>query len=305
MNSQEIKRVSFYLGSFLSSSEKVVILAEHAKGLEQTVEDLSVHGAGNISCLYNTPLKDLLVRLGYSDRLFCFFPGDVGHDCGPVTMCKNRTTYQESSIILRCLNTKRHWELVYDRPEDIPFLQKTPTVFWRGTTTGNPQHRWNRFDFVRKWHGACPDVDVGFSHVCQRNMENMEQYQRFVIGRCDPETFLQHRYVLSIPGNDKDSGLNWKLNSNSVVFMARPRVTSWLMESELIPDYHYVLLKDDYSNLAEKRDWCEAHPKECQAIVEHANAFMAQFLDQDRERRIEEEVIHEYFKRTAGNRLAT
>ena len=69
------------------------------------------------------------------------------------------------------------------------------------------------------------------------------KYNKYVKGKCNISKFLQYKYILSIEGNDKDSGLNWKLNSNSLVLMAKPRVTSWLMETKLIPNYHYILPK--------------------------------------------------------------
>ena len=62
---------------------------------------------------------------------------------------------------------------------------------------------------------------------------------------------------MSIEGNDKDSGLQWKLNSNSVVFMPRPTKISWLMEDTLVPGKHYILIKDDFSDIDEKFKWCE------------------------------------------------
>jgi len=108
---------------------------------------------------------------------------------------------------------------------------------------------------------------------------------------------LNYKYLLSVEGNDKDSGLQWKLNSNSLVMMARPICTSWLMESTLIPDYHYILLKDDFSDLVEKIIWCNAHPNECKEIINHANQFMMQFANEKIEQFIENEVIKEYFKR--------
>ena len=106
---------------------------------------------------------------------------------------------------------------------------------------------------------------------------------------------MKYKYIISVEGNDKDSGLNWKLNSNSVVIMPRPRITSWLMETTLIPDVHYVLIKDDFSDLEEKLSWCENNQNKCKEIVKNANMFMSQFSNELNERQIEEEVVHKYF----------
>ena len=41
------------------------------------------------------------------------------------------------------------------------------------------------------------------------------------------------------------------MSSNSVAVMPKPKYESWFMEGKLIPDYHYVLIKDDYSDFEE------------------------------------------------------
>ena len=107
---------------------------------------------------------------------------------------------------------------------------------------------------------------------------------------------LKYKYLISIEGHDKASDINWKLNSNSLVFMARPKKVSWLMEDKLFPGYHYILLKNDYSDIEEKLEWCNNNPEKCKQIVKNANKYMEQFMDIDRETRIENEVIKRYFE---------
>jgi hypothetical protein len=121
-------------------------------------------------------------------------------------------------------------------------------------------------------------------------------YDNFVKPQLSIEEMLHYKYILSVEGNDKDSGLNWKLNSNSVVLMAKPRHTSWLMESTLMSDFHYVLLKDDFSDLYEKLEWCIKNQDRCKEIVENANDFMMQFADSEQEQQIEHQVINRYFE---------
>lgn len=111
-----------------------------------------------------------------------------------------------------------------------------------------------------------------------------------------PQLFiLRHKYIISAEGNDKDSGLQWKLNSNSVVLMPRPRAVSWLMETTLVPGHHYVLIRDDFADLGAKVDWCRAHPAECKEIIANAKRFMSQFADDAAERELEREVLRRYF----------
>ena len=68
---------------------------------------------------------------------------------------------------------------------------------------------------MEKWFEKHPNIDVGFSFIHREWLKN--KYNKFVKGKCNIQEFLKYKYILSIEGNDKDSGLNWKLNSNSVV----------------------------------------------------------------------------------------
>ena len=53
------------------------------------------------------------------------------------------------------------------------------------------------------------------------------------VGVKSVEEILKYKYIISAPGNDKDSGLQWKLASNSIVLMPKPLTESWFMESKL------------------------------------------------------------------------
>jgi hypothetical protein len=284
MNNNE--RVNFYLGEKLVNGE----FKQNEK--KMTIADLLNNN--NTSKLYDIPLKLLLIKTNNQNKCFDFAVGDIEEQKNELVLSKNRCNENKDSVILRCLNFDRHWKHYYDKPRDIPFENKKNFVFWRGTTTGQTNRDANRFILVEKWFNKNCNIDVGFSHICQ----NKDRYKYYVKGPCSNEDFLKYKYILSVEGNDKDSGINWKLNSNSVVLMARPRVTSWLMETTLIPNYHYVLLKDDFSDLLEKVVWCYNHPQECKQIIQNANEFMKQFANPIVEQQIEEAVINKYFELT-------
>jgi hypothetical protein len=69
------------------------------------------------------------------------------------------------------------------------------------------------------------------------------------------------------------------------------------METTLVPDYHYVLIKDDFSDLLDKFNWCNNNKNKCKEIVKNANRFMSKFSNKNVEDKIECDVINEYFKR--------
>lgn len=303
------ERIQFYLGKDLisgnydSNLKKTLITFEEFLALYSKVERV-------IPGPYFEPLRKLLIKLNHTKRKFKIEYGDIQREIDALSFVKNRQSPNLSSVILFSFNNNRHWQNYYNRPVDIRFGKKINRLFWRGTSTGSlyrddllpsvteyEKHLRpaSRIDFLKKYFNKNPDkIDVGFSFL-HRNYLN-EKYGKYVKGMQPIQTFLKHKYLLSLEGNDKDSGLQWKLNSNSVVFMPKPTMTTWLMETTLIPDYHYVLLKDDFSNVEEKIKWCDDHPEECHQIIKHAKTFMLQFYDRQNELKIEEEVINRYFQ---------
>jgi len=272
-------RIKFYLGHRFSQGD----FTKH-HGI--TINELTDND------IYDSQLKMLLLHTNHSHQRFSYLFGDIEHECDEMTLCKNRCSFNENGVILRCLEFSRHWVNYYNRPKDILFQDKKNSLFWRGTTTGQPNRKGNRFDLVTTWCNKHPNIDVGFSFTCQ----DKDAYASYVKGVCDIEYFLSHKYILSVEGNDKDSGLQWKLNSNSLVLMPAPRVTTWLMETTLIPNYHYVLLNDDFSDVEEKLNWCNENETECLSIIRNANHFMSQFSNHENEQQIEIDVIHSYFQ---------
>jgi hypothetical protein len=144
---------------------------------------------------------------------------------------------------------------------------------------------------IERYFNKSDQIDVAFSFTCQGN----DKYGSYVKGKEDIREFLKHKYILSVEGNDKDSGLNWKLNSNSLVFMPKPRVFSWLMEDTLIPNVHYIQVNDDFSDLEDKINWCENNQQSCKIIIHNANRYMQQFKDEQNELAIERRVLELYF----------
>jgi len=63
---------------------------------------------------------------------------------------------------------------------------------------------------------------------------------------------LEYKFILSLEGNDVATNLKWIMSSNSLAFMPRPKYETWFMEGNLVPNHHYILIKDDYSDLEER-----------------------------------------------------
>lgn len=67
------------------------------------------------------------------------------------------------------------------------------------------------------------------------------------------------------------------------------------MEGQLRPGYHYVQLKDDYSDLEDKIAYYEANPEAAKMIILQANNYVATFRNRERERLIGLLVLYKYF----------
>ena len=275
-------RVDYYLSTDLGNIKK-----------SSTIKINELRSNSDINeQVYISPFKDLLIKTNNVNKSFNIALGDIREPNLNLILCKTRNIVSKNSVILRCMEYDRHWYNYYNRPLDINFDKKENKVFWRGTTTGEKHNPANRFSLIEKWFNKNINIDVGLSFIAQ----NKHEYKKYVKGSSSINDFLKYKYLISVEGNDKDSGINWKLNSNSLVFMAKPNVVSWLMEDTLIPDYHYVLLKDDFSDLEEKLNWCNDNQDKCKQIINNANIYMKQFSDIKKEEQIEIDVINKYFE---------
>jgi hypothetical protein len=275
----------FYLGKFERTDREFVTnrkLALKAEGGE--------YAGGGPSIIYKDPLTRLLIACGFQHKYFYFTTGDNSERQTRYALAKTRTHDDTKVTLLRCLEKDRHWFNYYNRPSDIPFETKQNTLIWRGTTTSTTERVANRFTCVTKWFNKHRHIDVGFSSICQ----GKDDYKRFIKGNMSIHEMLGYKYILSIEGNDKDSGLNWKLNSNSLVLMAKPTIVSWLMEDRLISNYHYILVDNEFDDLEERLEWCERNQSRCQQIIKNANDFMKVFKDENNEILLEQKVVTEY-----------
>ena len=235
--------------------------------------------------------------------------GDVIKEINEFCFTKIRPTGCNKSIILKCPNINRHWGLVFNKSSytDIEYHEKINGVVWRGATTGLKTSPGNRFTLVSTYGNSLlfedVSINIGFSKIAHSLLDEngslitYDDYKQFLKMPMTLSEQLQYKFIVAVEGNDKSTGINWQLNSNSLVMMAKPRKISWLMEDKLIPNVHYILLKDDFSDLVEKVTWCIKNVETCRTIVKNANFFMQQFSNPDLELYIESNVLTSYFKK--------
>lgn len=235
-------------------------------------------------------------------KYFLYSHGDVNTCINEPCITKTRPINCQTNIIC-LLEYKRHWENVFKvKKQDIDFDSKKNICFWRGTNTGMGRKEGNRFSLVKKWYNH-PFIDVGFNFICT---EEKNKYKKYLSQESSIYNSLKYKYLISAEGNDVASGLKWMLYSNSLVLMPKPTIVSWFMEDHLVPYVHYVPIKDDWSDLEEKYNWCQENPKKCILIVKNANIYVQRFINEFNfglASKIMEEIINRYYNNIKFNRL--
>ena len=84
--------------------------------------------------------------------------------------------------------------------------------------------------------------------------------------------------------------------SNSLVLMPKPTICSWFMEDKLINGKHYIEIKNDFSDLEEKYNWCCNNLDRCKEIVQNAKKYVRQFLNEENENKIIKKIIEIYIE---------
>lgn len=198
------------------------------------------------------------------------------------TLVKARPVSEFRNSILFKLGKVRHFHFEKDR---LPFRSKRDSIIWRGAV-----YQSHRVAFMEKFWGKSPRIDVAQSN--KKGKGNPEWYGEFTTV---PQQ-LDHKFVLSIEGNDVATNTKWIMGSNSLLFMRKPTCETWFMEGTLIPGTHYVQVADDYADMEEKMDYYLAHPDEAEAITRNANEYVSQFLDHVAEDWLSFKVIERYLE---------
>jgi hypothetical protein len=205
-------------------------------------------------------------------------------------LTKVRSVDNKYNVLLK-LQSRRHFDSISSVfTEDIPYDYKINKVVWRGVTTGYGRGQRGALLSKIQTFQQSKLLDIGFNGIVQGMERNVSTTSlRSSLSR---HAMLKYKGILMLEGNDVASGLKWALLSNSVVFMPKPTVESWFLESKLVPFVHYVLLKDDLSDLEEMADWCfYKNVEECKQIALESTCFASQFLNRAQEVNLQNKII--------------
>lgn len=214
-----------------------------------------------------------------------FLPGDITHVPEMPSIVKSRPIHGDNrNSVLMKLDAVRHFIFVNDRQK---FSQKKSKAIYRGKSKGNPlrmaMHR------LYQNHPMCDVGDVDRHGVVPEEWRT----QKLTL----PQQ-MEFKFIMALEGNDVASNLKWVMSSNSVAVMPEPKYETWFMEGKLKPDYHYIRVKPDLSDLPERIQHYIDHPDEAEAIIRNAHKWVDQFRDKRREFLISWLVLYIYFTRT-------
>lgn len=218
---------------------------------------------------------------------WCYLFGDVIHVPAAPSIVKSRPLIESNTnSILLNLDKVRHFCFLKDKK---PFANKMDKLIFRGVVHGKPQRQL----FMNMYFGH-PHCDLG---DVATDSTNPKEWRSGVITLYE---HLDYKFILALEGNDVASNLKWVMSSNSLAVMPRPTCETWFMEGRLIPNYHYVEIKSDFSDLIERMQYYIEHQDEAQLIINNANEYVRQFQDKYREKVISLLVLNKYFALTSN-----
>ncbi len=168
----------------------------------------------------------------------------------------------------------------------IPWESKISKAYFLGATTGGSFNRDNYMSFPRsklvRLGQLYPDlVYSGFSSFAQVPPSFISEFEKqFPLKPFESDkTILRYKYPVDADGNSNGwFRLPVIFHSNSLCIKHKSPFIQWYY-SELKPNYHYLEVERDFSDLIEKIDWAERHPKDCKEMVLNANKLAEKVFD--------------------------
>lgn len=190
----------------------------------------------------------------------------------------------KNSILMK-LDKVRHFIFLKDKKS---FTEKKNMLIGRSVVSLGQPHR---MKFWEMYFGH-PMCDLG--QIDRKSTHHPE----WDVPLLPIDDHLDFKFILCLEGNDVASNLKWVMSSNSLAVMPRPTYETWFMEGTLKPDFHYVEIKKDYSDLEEKLNYYIHHPEKAQMIIENAHKYIEQFKNKKQEDLISLLVLQKYFEKT-------
>mgnify|MGYP001991250272 FL=1 len=276
LNSKEKEELLLRL-NYYNQLEEIFILSKNAQKLSEI----------KLQKNYKTYYFDLHEYSRYFSQHLKghFLFGDITKTPKEPGLVKSRPINKNTNSIILKWNKIRHFTFI--KKDTLSYSKKKEQLVFRAKVhSSQPQ----RIKFLEKYYGH-PMCNIG--KVNNNNLKKLWMVERMTYIQQ-----LQYKFILCLEGNDVASNLKWVMSSNSIAVMPKPKYETWFMEGLLIPDQHYILIKDDYSDLENRLKFFLDHPEKAKLIVENANKHVNQFKDQKKEDLLSFMVLNKYFTKT-------
>jgi len=263
------KRVDYY-----NQLEKNVILSNQSESISNLLQHPKL-------TVYHFDTYEFTRYFKQSLKAIFVF-GDVNHIPDEPGIVKSRPIEGNiaNSVVLK-LEKMRHFLFLKDNKS---FQSKKNMMVGR-----NKAAQPHRIKFLQLY----------FNHpMCNIGQVNRDANLQFLGSRMTISEHLDYKFILCLEGWDVASNLKWVMSSNSLAVTTKPIYETWYMEGTLIPNYHYVLIKDDYSDLEERLNYYIEHTDEALKIIENAHEYQKQFKNKKQEDLISLLVLKKYFEKT-------
>lgn len=170
--------------------------------------------------------------------------------------------------------------------ETIELGKKQPEinkVFWIGNV--GTHYTRNILMFIANQR---PDLFDCISMTWNENGSNIEP-TKFV----SLKDHTKYKYLIDIQGRGYSGRLKNFLSMNRIIFVQQRKY--WDISTIKLKEWeHYIPINENLSDLVEKIEWAENHPKECEVILENLKKYVDENLD--------ESSIYNYFSNVMLNK---
>ena len=176
---------------------------------------------------------------------------------------------------------------------EVPWKEKIERLFWRGTLSDLhfykevlPAEMLEKKQFsprvlLREISNRHPDlIDAQLTDFeCPISLANeLGVFQKDLVSRVPLRPHMSYKYQIVLDGTwTTNPGYAWRLLSDCCVFKVDSAVNQWFCKG-LIPWMHYIPVKTDLSDLAEKVRWARANDDKAQEIALNGRKFALENL---------------------------
>jgi len=174
-----------------------------------------------------------------------------------------------------------------------PWSERTPKIFWRGFSTGRVTSLDNpfevgfsletldqlpRYQLCRIAKSLGGKADVGMVGVAQARPGQYEAATARLVAEGLMKAFVPvdemaaYKFLVDIDGNASAWNVIQRLRTGCCIIKVESDWVQWYSNA-IEPWRHFVPVKGDLSDLAEKVDWCLTHDRDAEQIAENGRAF--------------------------------